>query len=77
MTKTHAWSPAEGPSAAPEQIPHGAPTHYSGSGDTDRERGDLWAPSEGPTRSDPGGPGGEPDGRTVSKPGLNALNEGF
>ena len=37
-------------------------------------RGGL-APSEGPVRSDPGGPGGEPDGKTISKPGRTALNE--
>jgi hypothetical protein len=46
----------------------------SGSGDDDRRTG-LWAPSEGPVRSDPGGPGGEPDGKTISKPGRTALNE--
>ena len=75
MTKTHAWSPAEGPDAAPEQLHHPG-THLSGSGADERDRpGTLWVPSEGPTRADPGGPGGEPDGHTISKPGLNALNE--
>ncbi|BDG06578.1 hypothetical protein [Anaeromyxobacter oryzae] len=73
MTRKHAWSPAEGPGAAPQQIPHRS-GHVSGSGDDDRRSG-LWAPSEGPTRSDPGGPGGEPDGHTISRPGRTALNE--
>jgi hypothetical protein len=73
MTPHHVWSPSEGPEAAPEQIPpHTA--HVSGSGEDDRRSG-LWAPSEGPVRSDPGGPGGEPDGKTISIPGRTALNE--
>jgi hypothetical protein len=76
MTRTHAWSPTEGPGAAPQQLPDRCSSHYSGDGDTERSHGGLWAPSEGPYRSDPGGPGGEPDGHTISKPGLNALNEG-
>ncbi len=69
------WSPAEGPGAAPEQVP---PSGHAvdGDGSTDRARGrGLWAPSEGPVRADPGGPGGEPDGHTVSIPGRTALNE--
>ncbi|HSN13316.1 MAG TPA: hypothetical protein VLT61_01710 [Anaeromyxobacteraceae bacterium] len=75
MTRKNAWSPAEGPDAAPQQIPpHSG--RVSGDGDDDRRRG-LWAPSEGPVRSDPGGPGGEPDGKTISKPGRTALNEGL
>jgi hypothetical protein len=73
MTRKHAWSPAEGPGPAPEQVPHRG-GHVSGSGDDDRE-GHLWAPTEGPVRSDPGGPGGEPDGKTVPRPGRTALNE--
>ena len=73
MTRKHAWSPAEGPAAAPQQIPHRS-GYVSGTGDTDRE-GALWAPSNGPTRSDPGGPGGEPDGHTIPRPGRTALNE--
>ena len=73
MTRKHAWSPAEGPAAAPQQIPHRY-GYVSGAGDDDRE-GTLWAPSNGPTRSDPGGPGGEPDGHTLSRPGRTALNE--
>lgn len=73
MTRKHAWSPAEGPEAAPQQIPHQS-GRVAGNGDDDRRSG-LWAPSEGPTRSDPGGPGGEPDGKTIPPPGRNALNE--
>jgi hypothetical protein len=73
MTPRHAWSPAEGPDADPHQIPP-RPAHVSGDGEDDRRTG-LWAPSEGPVRSDPGGPGGEPDGKTISKPGRTALNE--
>ncbi len=72
MTGKHAWSPADGPGAAPQQIPP-RPGHVSGSGD-DRRSG-LWAPSEGPVRSDPGGAGGEPDGKTIPRPGRTALNE--
>ncbi len=75
MTRTQAWSPADGPDTDPRQVPDRAPPHYAGDGATERARGGLWSPSEGPVRSDPGGPGGEPDGRTISKPGLNALNE--
>jgi hypothetical protein len=71
----HAWSPAEGPEAAPQQIPHRS-GYVSGSGDDSRTPGSgLWAPSSGPARTDPGGPGGEPDGRTVPRPGRTALNE--
>jgi hypothetical protein len=73
MTRKHAWSPEEGPEAAPQQIPP-RERGVSGSGEDGRARG-LWAPSEGPVRSDPGGPGGEPDGKTISKPGRTALNE--
>lgn len=68
-----AWSPAEGPDAAPQQVPRRT-GYVSGSGVDDRAQG-LWVPSEGPARSDPGGPGGEPDGKTISKPGRTALNE--
>jgi len=71
MTRTHAWSPAEGPEADPHQIPHRS-GHVSGSGDDDRSTG-LWAPSEGPVRNDPGGPGGEPDGHTLPVRGVNPL----
>ncbi len=74
MTRKHAWSPSEGPDAAPEQrVPAGS--HLHGDGSDDRSAGHLWSPSEGPVRSDPGGPGGEPDGKTISKPGRTALNE--
>jgi hypothetical protein len=74
MTRKHAWSPAEGPDAAPQQkVPPS--THYSGDGDEERTHGGLWAPTEGPSRVDPGGPGGEPNGRTVPRPGRTALNE--
>lgn len=73
MTRKSAWAPSEGPEAAPEQIPPRT-AHVSGSGEDDRRTG-LWAPSEGPVRSDPGGPGGEPDGKTVPIPGRTALNE--
>ncbi len=71
--RKHAWSPAEGAGVAPQQIPPRS-GRVSGGGDDDRGKG-LWAPSEGPVRSDPGGPGGEPDGKTLSKPGRTALNE--
>jgi hypothetical protein len=73
MDRKHAWCPAEGPDAAPQQTPPRT-GHVSGGGDDDR-RGGRWAPSEGPVRSDPGGPGGEPDRKTISKPGRTALNE--
>ena len=73
MTRTHAWTPSEGPEAAPQQIPHRT-GHVSGSGEDDRATG-LWAPSEGPVRSDPGGPGGEPDGRTSSGSRRSPLDE--
>jgi hypothetical protein len=70
-----AWSPAVGPEAAPQQIPP-AGRGLLGDGSTDRARGTgLWAPSEGPVRDEPGGPGGEPDGHTISVPGRTALNE--
>jgi hypothetical protein len=76
MPRRHAWSPSEGPDATRQQVPTRCSSHYAGDGATERAReGGLWAPSEGPVRSDPGGPGGEPDGHTISKPGLNALNE--
>ncbi len=74
MAKKRAWSPADGPPAAPQQIPHKASRLY-GDGRTERAAGGLWAPSEGPVRSDPGGPGGEPDGKTIPIPGRTALNE--
>jgi len=73
MVRKGAWSPAEGPPAAPQQIPARS-GRVSGSGEDDREAG-LWAPSEGPVRSDPGGPGGEPDGRTVVRPRRTTLEE--
>jgi hypothetical protein len=73
VTRKHAWSPAEGPEAAPQQIPQRS-GYVSGDGEDDRSHG-LWAPSSGPTRSDPGGAGGEPDGKTVPRPGRTALNE--
>jgi hypothetical protein len=71
MTRKHAWSPSEGPEAAPQQIPHRS-GHVSGTGEDDRASG-LWAPSEGPVRSEPGGAGGEPDGHTVPVKGRNPL----
>jgi hypothetical protein len=75
MIKKRAWSPADGPAAAPQQIPR-APTRAYGDGSTERARhGGLWTPSEGPVFADPGGPGGEPNGRTIPKPGRTALNE--
>ncbi len=74
MTTKSAWSPADGPEAAPEQIPHRS-GYVRGDGTDDRGGGGLWAPTEGPVRTDPGGPGGEPDGTTISKPGRTALNE--
>ncbi|HET7755532.1 MAG TPA: hypothetical protein VFK85_16625 [Anaeromyxobacteraceae bacterium] len=74
MTRKRAWSPASGPDATPQQIPNPGSRIY-GDGSTERSRGGLWAPSEGPMRTDPGGPGGEPDGETISIPGRTALNE--
>jgi hypothetical protein len=74
MTPRRAWSPADGPDAAPQQIPPRS-GYLAGDGQTDRRGGTLWAPTEGPMRPDPGGPGGEPDGRTISIPGRTALNE--
>ncbi len=74
MPRKHAWSPSEGPAAAPQQQVHGG-SRVAGDGRDDRLPGHLWAPSGGPVRSDPGGPGGEPDGKTISKPGRTALNE--
>ncbi len=69
------WSPADGPDAAPQQIPHVAPRLF-GDGRTERASGDhLWSGSEGPMRSDPGGPGGEPDGKTIPQPGRSPLDE--
>ncbi len=75
MTKKRAWSPADGPPAAPQQIPEHPGHLYRGDGSTERAEGGLWVPTEGPVRTDPGGPGGEPDGKTISIPGRTALNE--
>lgn len=72
MAGKHAWSPAEGPGVAPQQVPRRS-GHVSGDGEDDRSTG-LWAPSEGPVRSDPGGAGGEPDGKTVPAPGRSPLD---
>ncbi len=69
-----AWSPADGPDVAPQQRPP-VGTEVFGDGSTERARRGLWAPSEGPIRYDPGGPGGEPDGKTIPIPGRTALNE--
>jgi hypothetical protein len=69
-----AWSPEDGPDAAPQQRP---PVGFEafGDGSTERSRAGLWTPSEGPVRRDPGGPGGEPNGRTTLIPGRSALDE--
>ncbi len=74
MARTRAWSPAQGPPAAPQQI---APRidRVQGDGGTGGSSGRLWVPSEGPVRSDPGGPGGEPDGRTLVRTGHSPLDE--
>jgi hypothetical protein len=75
MNRKRAWTPADGAGAHPSQIPQQGSRMY-GDGSTDRARGQgLWTPSEGPVRSDPGGAGGEPDGKTVPIPGRTALNE--
>jgi hypothetical protein len=74
MIRKRSWSPADGPDAAPQQIPRSG-SRIFGDGRTERAAGGLWAPTEGPYRSDPGGPGGEPDGKTISIPGRTALNE--
>jgi len=73
-TRKKAWSPSDGPGAAPQQLLPSA-TGLAGDGSTERARRGLWAPSEGPMRPEPGGPGGEPDGRTISIFDLTALNE--
>ncbi len=70
MKRGNAWSPAEGAVPAPQQLPPSC-FRYSGDGNHDRADGELWAPSEGPVRSDPGGPGGEPDGETVIPPRVD------
>lgn len=68
------WNPADGHDAAPQQrVPVG--TEVFGDGSTERARFGLWTPTEGPVRRDPGGPGGEPNGRTIPIPGRTALNE--
>lgn len=55
------WNPAGGPSSTPEQrVP--PPAELLADGSVHRT---LWAPSEGPCRVDPGGAGGEPDGRSL------------
>ncbi len=58
------WNPGEGPGVAPEQIP-GGHGHLRSDGAVSHDDGErpLWAPSEGPARTEPGGPGGGPDGR--------------
>lgn len=74
MIRKSAWSPAAGPDAAPQQI-RSSGSRIFGDGRTERSEGGLWAPTEGPMRTDPGGPGGEPDGKTIPIPGRTALNE--
>jgi len=74
MERKPAWSPAVGPDAAPQQVPRSG-SRIFGDGRTERAAGGLWAPTEGPMRTDPGGPGGEPDGKTIPIPGQTALNE--
>jgi hypothetical protein len=56
-----AWNPAGGPPVDPRQRPPGR-AELLPDGSVDWK---LSAPSEGPCRSDPGGAGGAPDGRTV------------
>lgn len=70
----HVWSPADGPPVARQQLlPHSS--YYAGDGHTERADGGLWYPTNGPLRSDPGGPGGEPNGRTVPVTGHSPLDE--
>jgi hypothetical protein len=69
-----AWTPSYGPGPAPQQRIPSAPG-LAGDGRTQRAEGGLWATTEGPMRSEPGGPGGEPNGRTIPIPGWTALNE--
>jgi hypothetical protein len=76
MVRKRAWSPADGPDAAPQQVPRSAKrVHGDGSTERARDDGGLWSPSEGPVRSDPGGPGGEPSGHAMPPGGTTALNE--
>jgi hypothetical protein len=60
-----AWNPADGPGVAPQQMLP-PPSQVDGRGAVRRGPGALWTPSEGPCRADPGGAGGEPDGRTIA-----------
>jgi hypothetical protein len=69
------WRASDGPDAAPQQR-RDPGSGLAGDGTTERSSHGLWTPTEGPMRHDPGGPGGEPNGRTIPVPGRTALNEG-
>ncbi len=57
-----AWRPSDGPGAAALQLPP-APGVVAGDGSVSSG---LWTPSEGPCRPEPGGAGGEPNGRALA-----------
>jgi hypothetical protein len=60
-TRRRGWNPATGHPAAPEQRPP-APAELLADGTVLVK---LWVPTEGPCRTDPGGSGGGPDGRSI------------
>jgi hypothetical protein len=57
MTRKRAWSPADGPAAAPQQRP-AARFRYFEDGRLENELGGLWTPSEGPVHAEHAGPAG-------------------
>jgi hypothetical protein len=79
MTPKNEWSPAQGPGAAPEQVPATQP-RIAGSGADGRGEGASTpaarrAPSQGPVRTEPGGPGGEPSGHAIPPAPPTAVDE--
>jgi hypothetical protein len=59
--KNHAWNPEIGADVAPQQRPPPVAVVLPDGTVT----AGLWAPTEGPCRRDPGGAGGEPEGRSL------------
>jgi hypothetical protein len=59
------WNPGAGPDVARQQVPP-RPAVVDASGRVRCIPGCTWMPSEGPCRGEPGGAGGEPDGRSIS-----------